>query len=509
MVTLPRSIEKWLLCGVLVAGLLPRLYHLRAPLLDNHSFRQTLTAMQSSIYYREGTSLFHPKTMAGRSGVSDLPEFPIYSYLVALLYRAFGFDEIWGRVVSIVFSLAAVFWFYRLTRRFFDEDLSLFASLLFALCPLFIFYSRSFTRQGGMSTFLTVAMLYYFVEFVDTRSTKSMLLAAAAATLGITVHPPSGYVFLPMGCYLFRRDGRSALKQWRLWVLGAIVACLSAAWMCYQAHYLSGGVLSHTFFMRDSKMRDWSSLAYYTQWIDPAFFRSLHRHISDYMLSAWGVFFAAGGLLFLLRDRSAGSRLFLAWLAAACIDAVLDSYPFFICPHEYYYLVFAPPLAFCAALGVYRCCSLSPRFRGVRWFRLAVLGAFSCLFFLPAWRDTRPVFYRVNWNLYAFVMEARDRIPEDALVYTACSGPEALYYTYRYGWWRYRGDLDDARGGEVVRQMEELRAAKGLGYVMVAHAGYPYDNLIADYLASHELLHRLETNEQPVIYYALYRLKER
>jgi 4-amino-4-deoxy-L-arabinose transferase-like glycosyltransferase len=508
MKSMPRR-NGFLIYAVLIIALAPRLYHLRCPVLDNHAFRQTLTAMQSYLYYKEGNSFFQPKTVWGRNGSSDLPEFPLYSYLVALLYRAFGFTEVWGRVVSIIFSLAAVLCFYWLTRKFFDEDLSLFAACIFALCPLFIFYSRSFTRQGGLSTFLMVAMLYSFVEFVETHSTWRMVIAAAVAALGITVHPPSGYMFLPMGYYLFRRDGMRAVKQWRLWTLIALVICLSAAWLCYHAYHLCGGVFPETFYAKNSKLRNWSSFSYYAQWADPSFFRALFSHIKNYMLSWWGTLFAAAGVVFLLGDTGVGSRLFLVWLAAALIDAVLDNYPFFICLHEYYYLVFAPPLAFCAALGVYRWCSLLPRFRNSRWARMATLGAFSCLFFLPAWKDTRLAFYGVNWNLYAFARESRERIPDGALVYTICAGPEALYYTRRYGWWRYRGGLDDATGREVVETMERLEKNEGLDYVMVAHADYPYDKLVADYLAPHEMVYRLDTGEQNLSYYALYKLKGR
>ncbi|MDD5555822.1 MAG: glycosyltransferase family 39 protein [bacterium] len=506
MVTVPRSVEKWLLCGVLVAGLLPRLYHLRAPLLDNHSYRQTLTAMQSWLYYVERNSLLLPKTVSGRGGTTNLPEFPLYSYIVALFYHLTGVNEIWGRIVGILFALWAVILFFQLSRKFFPARLSLLSALLFSLCPLFVFYSRCFMRQGGFSMFLAVGMLYWFTEFVDRGDRRSMAWAAAAGALALAVNPPNAYLVIPMAVYLTGRRGPRGFLAPRLWALGGIVAVAVAAWFLYHMHVLNAGQLPKTFAPGVATFRNWSSPAYYVQWVDRRFFGALAVFLGRCSLSPLGVLFAAAGVACLMREKGSGARLFLAWLAAAFLYAAVDSYPFFVVLHEYYFLAFVPPLALMFARGLDACVSLIPRFRGSALCRGAVIALVVGLSLRAAAGEVLARFYPVNWHLWHFLGTVGRSVPEGELLFTDCWGPEVLYYSRRYGWWKGRLGKDGAAGRAAVDRMRRLREREGLRYVAFTDIGGEYDAVVSDFLAGHE---RIALYESPEIRhtYALYRLR--
>ncbi len=483
-----------LLLGVLLVALVPRLYHLHRPILDNHSFRQTITAMQSYLYYREGNPLWLPKTVNGRGGSCYLPEFPLYSWLVALCYRVNGVHEEWGRLVGIAFALLAVVYFHRLAAKFFPPATSLLAALLFALCPLFIFYSRCFIRQGGLSIFLAAGMVYEFTELVDRGGTRAWCLTALWSTLALAVNPPGAYVILPMAVYLLSIEGLKGLGRRSLWALAAVVALATAGWFAYHTFVLNHGCLCETFYAPGrTAFRAWFSPAYYVQWIDVRFFSALCRYLVAECLSPLGALFAAAGLFLLFIDGTPGAKLFIAWLAAAFIYSALDSYPFFVVPHEYYALAFVPPIALLFARGLSGAAAIVP----ARAARTLLVAAVVCASWMSAWGRVLATYYRVNWHLYRFTEEARRMIPEDALVFTCSAGPEVLYYSHRYGWWQYRPGDDTLPASEAVAQIDRLRKEEGLRYVLFTNLHKPYDEVIARYLAGDVLLLRYAPPASP------------
>lgn len=498
---IPRRRADWLLIGVLLVALVPRLYHLRRPILDNHSFRQTVTAMQSYLYYREGNPLWVPKTVSGRGGSCYLPEFPIYSWLVALCYRVNGVHEYWGRLVGIAFALLAVVYFHRLAAKYFPRGTSLLAALLFAVCPLFIFYSRCFIRQGGLSLFLCAAMVYEFTELVDRGGARAWCLTALWSALALAVNPPGAYVAVPMAVYLASVRGRGGFGRKSLWALAAAVALAAAAWFAYHTLVLNQGQYSPTFYPGRASFRAWFSPAYYVQWVDVRFLQALYRYLVAECLAPLGAVFAAAGLVLLFFDGTPGAKLFIAWLAAAFIYSALDSYPFFVVPHEYYALAFAPPIALLFARGLAGAASLVPS----RAARAILVAAVVCASWTSAWGRVLATYYPVNWPLYRFVEDARPLIPGDALVFTCFGGPEALYYAHRYGWWQYRPGDDALPASEAVARMERLRKEEGLRYVLFNDLRKPYDEVIARYLAGHELLLRYAPPGSPGEF-LLYRL---
>ena len=75
-----------------------------SPLLDYHDYRQCFTAAIARNYVRHGMAFLNPEVdMAGPSVRAGI-EFPIYSYLLALLFKLFGFRDILGRLLSCFFA---------------------------------------------------------------------------------------------------------------------------------------------------------------------------------------------------------------------------------------------------------------------------------------------------------------------------------------------------------------------------------------------------------------------
>src|SRR5436309_493932 len=75
-----------------------------SPLLDYHAHRQCQTASMARNYLRHGMNFLNPEVDTAGPPARAGTEFPVYSYLLALLYIPFGMHEILGRLLSCLFA---------------------------------------------------------------------------------------------------------------------------------------------------------------------------------------------------------------------------------------------------------------------------------------------------------------------------------------------------------------------------------------------------------------------
>src|SRR4051794_7793460 len=85
---------------IICFSLLVHLPGITSPLLDYQAYRQCQTASMSRNYVRHGMHFLTPELDPAGIPVRAGTEFPIYSYLVAVLFKLFGTREIWGRLWS-------------------------------------------------------------------------------------------------------------------------------------------------------------------------------------------------------------------------------------------------------------------------------------------------------------------------------------------------------------------------------------------------------------------------
>jgi len=77
-------------------------------------------------FFENGYRLLHPQIdWGGATGGEVESEFPIYQFLVALLYGLCGVSESWGRALSLAFSLLTVVYLRRLASLHTDPTTAL------------------------------------------------------------------------------------------------------------------------------------------------------------------------------------------------------------------------------------------------------------------------------------------------------------------------------------------------------------------------------------------------
>lgn len=137
---------------VLLIALALRLYKIDSPVADWHSWRQVDTAAVARNYTRTGIDLFNPKF----DDLSSIPsgkynpegyrlvEFPIYNASFAALRQALPYLslEIYGRLVTIIFSMIVISIIYYLVAKEENRIAAFISALVFAIFPFFVYYSR-------------------------------------------------------------------------------------------------------------------------------------------------------------------------------------------------------------------------------------------------------------------------------------------------------------------------------------------------------------------------------
>src|SRR6188472_286423 len=109
----------WILIGFSLCVHLPGI---TSPLLDYQAYRQCQTASMSRNYVQHGMHFLSPELDTEGQPARAGTEFPIYSFLLALLFKGFGVHVLLGRLLSAIFGAWGVLYLYWIVRARLGED---------------------------------------------------------------------------------------------------------------------------------------------------------------------------------------------------------------------------------------------------------------------------------------------------------------------------------------------------------------------------------------------------
>ncbi len=260
--------RKWASLTV-VAALAARAPGLTEGLVDYDTWRQTDTATIARNFLEDPRILW-PRIDWGAPGPGFVEaEFQLFPFTVSLLYRAFGEDPLYGRLLSLLLTGLACLVFHRLAQRFLGDGAALGALVFFAMAPLVYRYSRVFMPEATALLFY-LAALERFLAFLDDRRWTSVLASGGAMAMAILVKPTTIHLGLALMILASSRFGPRTLVSARLLAFGAVALLPAVAYYSHAAaiHMTYGntfGVISGG----DSK---WGGPAY---WYSPRFWAFL------------------------------------------------------------------------------------------------------------------------------------------------------------------------------------------------------------------------------------------
>jgi 4-amino-4-deoxy-L-arabinose transferase-like glycosyltransferase len=445
-----------MILAVAALSLAAHLKGLRAPLLDNQFHRQVNTASIARRFHRDGLPPWQPRVdWFGRPDRLAATELPVEMWLHGRLWPVFGLGEEWGRLLSVGFSLlTAVFLFLLLEREFWSEA-AFYGAALFCVLPIEIYYGRS-VQPEALALFGLVAGLYWWdLSLAPDRPFAPWLAATLAAFVSVGVKLPYAHMFLPLLALTWRRLGRKAWLDPRMWAAGLLSMGGVVAWY----HYASRGVYvvpdhADEFMVLLNLKR----APYYIQFL-------LFSRFPELIATYGGlVFFFFGAREVLVRRRE---PFWIAWLGAGFLHLfAVGKYGH---AHEYTSLTLAPATAALMGAGAAllrekASAAAAPR---RRWALaglavLAVSVPVHAAFRIGHWYNQAHA-----WLARAPEAAAAVSRPGDLFV-TDCEAPSvALYYLDRQGW---SEDLAADEHGDPLGWIDG-KIARGAGFLAVPEVG--------------------------------------
>jgi 4-amino-4-deoxy-L-arabinose transferase-like glycosyltransferase len=125
---------------------------------------------------------------------------PLYYLLLHFWMKLFGETEVAVRMLSVCFSVLAVFVVYQLALKLFNQRAAFFAALFTALSPLHVFYAQE-TRMYAQLTFLAAASVYFFVCWLKDGARTSCTLYVISTALLLYTHIYAAFVVMAQFLY--------------------------------------------------------------------------------------------------------------------------------------------------------------------------------------------------------------------------------------------------------------------------------------------------------------------
>ena len=139
---------------------------------------------------------------------------PLY-YLIAWGVRhVTGPNEFGMRLPSLVFSIVAAFFIYRIARRLIDAETARIAVIAFAVWPS-VEFAASDMRPYALATLVVVASTWALIGWLDTGRLYAAAGYVLLAALMPYVHPVFGVVLIPHAVYALSRirEGSTAVRR--------------------------------------------------------------------------------------------------------------------------------------------------------------------------------------------------------------------------------------------------------------------------------------------------------
>jgi 4-amino-4-deoxy-L-arabinose transferase-like glycosyltransferase len=470
--------ERLVLPAILVLAALLRLYHLGGPVLDGMSVKQVYMANKARAIARPPFNLLRNDfdfLMDDGSREVLTEEAPLYTGLVAAAYSAFGEWSGFGQAWSILASVVALSAFYGLIRREFDARVAGVATLLFAICPLFIFYGRAFQADASMLACMLVTCLSYR-RYLDGEGTRWLVLAAVVGAIGAVFKFYGLMVLVPLAFMAYRARGwRSWFTRETILTCGVVVTPVLAWTILVFTRTPNPANAGRYFLWQMPELL--AKPATYVRFFDRFAYKSCGP--------ITGILIAIG--TWAVATRRARIGPILGWTVTGVL------FFFIMAPlirrHDYYELMLLPAASVWAALGWQALVGINPS-RGVARLGLAVL--------LAAVVIHSPLVIRGQFEMDEGLLVIAERVQELCapgerfVIAGPVDGVDTIHASMREGWaWHDRPLASNWR--QQVRHYREL----GARYLVVYDNEEMTPEQLAQYLALVQDLPLVESRSGP------------
>ncbi|MEK9147241.1 MAG: glycosyltransferase family 39 protein [Patescibacteria group bacterium] len=422
-----KKFEILTILAILIVALAVRLYEIKRPLADWHSWRQADTAAVARNFIKEGYNPFIPRydDMSSQANGLDNPnryrfvEFPIYNSIVAAVWSIFGISVTSARLVTVAITLGSTVLLYLLVRYFSGVKTAMLSAFFFATIPFNVFYSSTIL-PGPLMVFGILGLYYSFARWLENSRNWSWAVAAVLfANLAILTWPIALFFTLPLLYLAFEKYGTSLFKKSHLIIFAITSIIPFLAWRLWMQEFPEG-IPNWRFLLNDGGIR-----------FKGAFFRWLiQERVAGLILASTGfALFVIGAIR---RNEYKEKLFYLSWLISVAIYFIVFASG--NVRHDYYQIPFVPIAAIYIAKGV-RFLTNLPTAHFQKYIGPILAVVFVVLMYAFGFYAVRG-FYWINKPQIVSAGQAVDMIlPKDAIVIAPYNGDAAfLYQTNRHGY---------------------------------------------------------------------------
>lgn len=451
---------------IILIALLLRLYKIDASLTDHHSWRQADTAAVARNFARGGFDLLRPRyddLSNIQSGYYNpqgyrFVEFPLYNAAFAALYKFLPLLslEIFGRMITILFSLVMIICIYYLVLKEENRLAAFFASLIFAVFPFFVFFSRvilpDMTALSLM--FLAIVNLYLYAHQNKKKDYPSLslsyILSLIFAALSILVKPTTIFYFLPLLYLFFKKYGWHFVKKISFYLYFLLAVAPFVLWRNWLTHFTEGIPVSEWLFFQVNTSQGIKNIFF-----RPAFFRWIFdERILNLILGGYLIVFFILGIV-----KKPKKSWFFAFSGLSALF-YLFTFQGGNIQHDYYQILILPILAIFCGLGVAVFLKTDKLFanRFLNIFAVIIIFIFSFLFSYYKVKN----FYDTNMGQATIAKIIQAITKPDDLIVTDTTGDTTLLY------------LADRKGYPApTKEFEELKK-DGMKYFVTMQKDVAY-----------------------------------
>jgi 4-amino-4-deoxy-L-arabinose transferase-like glycosyltransferase len=214
---------------IFVIGAAVRLADMFRP-IDRSSWRESDVGAVARNFASESMNVFYPRIdwRGSSPGYAEM-EFPLYPYLIAISYKAFGINDVFGRAWAFLFSIVSLALFFKLAREYLDGAPLIAAFAFFAFNPLVVEFSTAIQPEGLMLLFCLAGVLS-FVRWMKSDSDRDFWLAAIFTALALLAKLPAAHIGILFASLLLRKYGFAVFRHWRVWIFGIVSLVPAALW---------------------------------------------------------------------------------------------------------------------------------------------------------------------------------------------------------------------------------------------------------------------------------------
>ncbi|WP_248926001.1 ArnT family glycosyltransferase [Paenibacillus hamazuiensis] len=213
-----RSSKKLLVFFIFLFILLLRIPNISNSPYEYDSWRQSDTESIAYNFAEAKFNIFYPEfNYDGPPPNYVQLEFQITTFLIALLYKWFGYHYALARTVPIVFFIGSAIFLYCIGKQQYSRRTAVLAVLLYGISPVNILYSRAIMPESA-ALFFFMGAFHFFSLWIKNERFSVLMLAGLFTALAIAEKVPTIFVGIPMIVMALVKYKTKALTEWKLWL---------------------------------------------------------------------------------------------------------------------------------------------------------------------------------------------------------------------------------------------------------------------------------------------------